>query len=71
MHRLTGRRLATFHMFATAVWLVLTIPTLLWWRETILWVALMSVWANVASHFGAWQAARAEVAAETNGATDG
>lgn len=68
---MTAGRLATFHMWATLVWLALITPTLLWWRESILWVALMSVWANVASHFGAWQAARAEVAAESNGASDG
>jgi hypothetical protein len=51
---------------ATCVWLALVVPTVLWWRESILWVALMSVWANVAAHFSAWQAARAEAAAGGN-----
>lgn len=69
--QLTGQRLVRFNKYATCVWLVLVIPTVLWWRESILWVALMSVWANVASHFAAWQGARAEVAAESNGANNG
>lgn len=57
------RYLRLFHAIATVVWLLLIIPSLLWWKESLLWVILMSVWANVASHFGAWQAARAEDAA--------
>lgn len=48
------------HLALTGVWGALITPTLLWWRESVLWVALMSLWANVASHFAAWQAAAAE-----------
>lgn len=55
--------LRRFHAVATVAWLVLTVPSVLWWKNSILWVILLSVWANVASHFGAWQAARAEDAA--------
>jgi len=36
------------------------VPTVLLWRDSVLWVALMSVWANVAGHWSAWQATRAE-----------
>lgn len=54
--RVTGR----FHACATFAWLVLVVPTLLLWRDSVLWVALMSVWANVAGHWSAWQATRAE-----------
>lgn len=55
--------LRRFHAAATVAWLVLTVPSILWWKDSILWVIILSVWANVASHFGAWQAARAEDAA--------
>lgn len=48
---MTGRRLAV-------------VPTLLWWRESILWIAFMSLWANVVGHWSAYQAARAEEAAQ-------
>jgi hypothetical protein len=61
--KIPGRWLRRFHAYATLVWLGLVVPTVLVWRESVFWVAVMSVWANVASHFGAWQAARAEEAA--------
>lgn len=54
------RHLRRFHATLTLIWLTLVIPTLIWWSESILWVALMSVWANVAGHFAGWQGARAE-----------
>jgi len=55
-----ARVLRHFHAGATVVWLALLAPTLLWWRESVLWVAVMSLYANFAAHFAAWQAARAE-----------
>lgn len=56
-----------FHLTMTAVWAILVVPTVVWWKESILWVALMSVWANLAAHFSAWQGARAEEEAEDAG----
>jgi hypothetical protein len=61
--RIPVRHLRRFHAVATIVWLALIIPSLLWWKHSILWVILLSVWANAASHFAAWQGARAEDAA--------
>jgi hypothetical protein len=49
-----------FHLVATIVWLALAVPTLIWWHSSILWVALMSLYANVVGHWAAYQAARAE-----------
>jgi hypothetical protein len=48
------------HAVLTVFWLLLGIPTLLWWKDSIAWVAWMSLYANVASHWAAWQASRAE-----------
>ena len=53
--------LRAFHAWATVVWVALIVPSVLWWRESILWVIVMSCWANVAGHFSAWQASRVEV----------
>ena len=50
----------TFHRIMTGVWAVLIIPTVIWWRDSVLWVAVMSIWANVVGHWSAYQAARAE-----------
>lgn len=54
-----------FHLAMTATWALLLIPTLLWWRDSILWVAAMSLYANVAAHWSAYQGARAEQEAKS------
>lgn len=52
-----------FHLALTGVWMVAIVPTIIWWHDSVLWVALMSSWANMVGHASAYQAARAE----TNG----
>lgn len=52
--------LCRLHLALTITWALLAIPTLLWWRESILWVAFMSLYANVAAHWSAFQGTRAE-----------
>jgi hypothetical protein len=54
------QKLRRFHATATVIWLLLIVPTLIFWSQSVLWVALMSIWANVAGHWSAWQATRAE-----------
>ncbi|HWS55499.1 MAG TPA: hypothetical protein VN228_15280 [Pyrinomonadaceae bacterium] len=51
---------STIHTVLTLVWVALVVPTLLWWRESVFWVALMSLWANIASHWAAREAAKAK-----------
>lgn len=54
-----------FHGWATVVWGVLIPITILTGlKGSIIWIALMSVWANFVGHFGSWQAARVEVKQE-------
>jgi hypothetical protein len=47
------------HWLLTVTWVALIAPTVLWWRDSILWVAMMSIWANVAAHASAAMASRA------------
>jgi len=54
------RYLRWLHAALTIVWFVLVIPSVVWWRNSVPWLVFMSVWANVAGHFGSWQSARAE-----------
>lgn len=60
------RVLRHFHAAAVLVWLGLIVPTLIWWKDSVLWVALMSIWANIAAHWSAWQAARTESKQDEN-----
>jgi hypothetical protein len=47
------------HATLTITWCSLVVPTLLWWRQSILWVAFMSLYANIVGHWSSWEGARA------------
>lgn len=59
-------RLRKLHAVMTIFWVIMAIPTVLWWHDSILYVALISVYALIIGHWSAWQASRAE----TNGQSD-
>lgn len=50
-----------FHKYATLIWILLAIPSVLFWKESLMWIVLMSVWANVAGHWSSYQASRSEM----------
>lgn len=56
---LRGERL--YHGVMMVVWVLLVIPTLLWWKNSVLWVAFLSLYANFASEFGAWHASSTQI----------
>lgn len=58
----TAEKLARFNLYFTFLWLALTVPSLLWWKDSILWVIVISLWANIVGHFSAYLAARSEAA---------
>lgn len=60
---MTGRRI---HLILTMVWAILVVPTILWWKDSILFIGIVSVYANMISHWTAYQAARAEEAVSNN-----
>ncbi len=58
----TPQVMMKFHLIMTGVWILLIIPTMIWWSTSILWILLISLYANIIGHFSAWQAVRAEMA---------
>jgi hypothetical protein len=56
----TARQLRRIHLTLAVVWTLLIIPTVLWWANSILWVAAASLYANSISHLAAFGGARAE-----------
>lgn len=56
---LLRKREPEIHLILTIFWTVAIVPTLIWWKDSVLWVALMSLWANIASHLAAYTAAKA------------
>lgn len=61
-----ARWLRRFHLLMIFVWLGLSVPGLLWWKESITFVVIMSLYANLAGEFAAYQGARAEVRQDEN-----
>jgi hypothetical protein len=51
------------HAYLAVTWMLLVIPTWYLWRTSIFWIAFISLYANFVSHWGAWQAVRAELVA--------
>lgn len=61
---LTPGRAAILHYCLAGAWALLVIPTLLFWKNSVLWVAAMSLYANFVGHLSAAKASRAEQEAE-------
>lgn len=52
--------LKRFHLMMMIVWVGLAIPGILVWRESIVFIIILSLYANFAGEFAAYQGARAE-----------
>lgn len=55
----TLRRL---HGGLSVVWLLIAVPGILLWRDSVPSLVGVSIYANSVGHFSSWQAARAEEA---------
>lgn len=65
-----AKRWRIFHAIMIVVWILLIIPTIVIWAQSILWVAFMSVYAIIMAHWSAYQAARAEKKADPEDDSD-
>lgn len=48
------------HTTLAVTWILLFIPSLLWWKNSLMWVIAMSCYANFAGSMASLQAARAD-----------
>lgn len=46
------------HLALGIFWILMALPTLLFWKDSILLVLIMSLYANVEASFSAWEASR-------------
>jgi hypothetical protein len=53
-----------FNLIMVGVWTLAMVPSVIWWRESVVWLVFMSWYANWVGHIAAWVAAKAEVAVE-------
>lgn len=56
-----NERWQVFHAVMTVAWFLACVPTVVWWHASVLWVALISCYANAVGHASAWQATGAEM----------
>lgn len=56
----TPRVLARTHLVLAGMWATAGLAVTLRFPDSVLWVALMSLWANFVGHLAAYDAARAE-----------
>lgn len=52
--------LKRFHLAMVFVWAALAVPGILLWKDSVLFVIILSLYANIAGEFAGYQAARAE-----------
>lgn len=59
------RWLRRFHLTMMAAWAAAAVPGLIWWKDAVWFVVVMSLYANFAAEFAAYQGARAETKEES------
>lgn len=58
---MVAKWLRRFHLTMVIVWAALSVPGIILWKDSILFVIILSIYANIAGEFGAYQAARTEM----------
>ena len=64
--KLTPKLIKKMHLAAAVLWVLLAIPSVIWWKNSVLWVIIISIYANLVGHLSGYTAARADEAAENN-----
>ncbi|AKZ73969.1 hypothetical protein [Enterobacter roggenkampii] len=62
---ISSRTIKRCHLAAAIIWFILTIPSVIWWKNSVLWVIIISIYANIVGHLSGYSAARADQAAES------
>jgi hypothetical protein len=59
-----GNAAAKVHLGLAIAWVVASVPTAIWFKDSVLWVAEMSCYANVYTSVSAWRAEKAKQSSE-------
>ena len=54
------RRNRRIHATLTVVWALLIVPSILFWRNSVPYLVAVSVYANLAGHWAAYEASKEE-----------
>lgn len=50
------------HLVLLVAWGILGVPTIGWWRASVVWLVFMSWYANFVGHWSSYEAARGALA---------
>lgn len=50
------------HLVLMFFWIAMLIPTLTVWKDAVWWIGLLSIYANISTEWGAYEAAKAKEA---------
>ncbi|CAI0987841.1 hypothetical protein [Serratia proteamaculans] len=70
MKKMTPRAIRKAHLLMSLLWAFLAVPSVIWWKDSVLWVIIISIYANVVGHLAGYTAARADEAAEATETTE-
>lgn len=59
-HRRRVKRNRAIHATLTIIWALMIIPAVLWWKDSVPFLVMVSVYANLAGHWAAYEAATEE-----------
>ncbi len=62
--KIEARQMRLFHLVMVGVWIILLIPSVLFWKDSLLWIIFLSIYANIVGHMSGYSASRAERKAE-------
>ena len=55
------------HLVEAWIWVILVIPSFVWWKDNVFWVILISLYANYKTAISAHEGRQARKAVESNG----
>lgn len=54
------------HLAEAYLWIALAVPSIIWWKDSILWVITISLYANYKTAISAHEGRKARKAAESD-----
>jgi hypothetical protein len=49
------------HGYATIFWILMIVPSIVWFRSSVTYLVMLSVYAVIMGHWSSWQSSRVEV----------
>lgn len=70
MPHVSAKRMRQVHLVLTVAWfLMMPVAVYTGWVASVVFISVISIYANFVGHFSSWQASRAEEAQETGEAS--